>query len=402
MDQRDSFEEFEGHRFVVLISAFMRGGCERQAFLLARELRRRHGLDAQVWALKYDGQYRDEFESAGIPTNVLHWKQPHRGWVQRCLPVVRQLRKGRVDILLPFTTWPNVVAGLTYRLSGIRLCIWGERHCGGERVPGIERVAASQYRRFVANSSAGAKFLEDEMRIPRGRISFVPNGVEKPKIGAGSDWRARLQISPSRPLVVKVANLTPYKDHATLLRAWKVIQDKWSGAEKPLLALAGLQCDTYDECLRIVRGSGMQDTVRFLGSIPDVPDLLQVCDLAVFSSPNEGMPNGVMECMAHGKAIVASDLPGIRDLIGSRDDVLFRAGDVHQFAQKLLDLLQNRERREVLGAANQARMESEFSVERMTNRYLGVIQQNLRRAGWGLARRSKSIAGADARPGAAE
>ena len=117
--------ELEGTKLVVLIGAFMRGGCERQAFLLARHLRRHEGIDAQVWSLKYDGSYRQDFEAAGVPTRVLHWGQPRYGWVQRTLPVVRQLREAGVNILLPFTTWPNVVAGLAYRFSGVRLCIWG-------------------------------------------------------------------------------------------------------------------------------------------------------------------------------------------------------------------------------------------------------------------------------------
>lgn len=376
-DRGAGFAELAGRKIVVLIGAFMRGGCERQAFLLARHLRAHEGIDAQVWSLKYDGAYRQEFEAAGIPTRVLHWGQPRFGWVQRTLPVVRQLRASRVDILLPFTTWPNVVAGLAHRFSGVQLCIWGERHCGGERVPGVERIAVLQYRRFVANSTAGVEFLAGEMHVDLGRISMVPNGVEVPTIGGDTRWRERLGISAEHLLVVKVANLTQYKDHVTLLRAWKIVQDDWCDGSRPVLALAGMQCDTYAECQRIVEEFGMHSTVRFLGSIRDVPDLLRACDLTVFSSPNEGMPNGVMECMAHGKAIVASDLPGIRDLLGDTPEFLYPAGDAEQLARKVLELLRNRDRRLTSGAANRARIVSEFSVEQMAKRHLRIIQQNL-------------------------
>lgn len=388
-------------KIVILIGSFARGGCERQAFLLARHLRHRHRLHVEVWSLKPGAQYRDEFESAGIPTQVLHWGQPRFGWVQRTLPVVRQLREARVDVLLPFTTWPNVVAGLAYRFSGVKLCIWGERHCGGERVPGVERVAVRQYRRFVANSTAGVEFLAREMHVDRGRISMVPNGVEEPKIGSNNRWREHLGITAEQLLVVKVANLTQYKDHATLLRAWKIVQDAWTIGERPVLALAGAQCDTYPECQRIVQELGMHSTVRFLDSIPDVPDLLQACDLTVFSSPNEGMPNGVMECMAHGKAIVASDLPGIRDLMGDLTEFLCPPGDADRFACKILELLRDYGRRRAIGAANRARVVSEFSVEQMAKRHLQIIEQNLP---WniGVRRRAESIPALPAGPGSAE
>jgi glycosyltransferase involved in cell wall biosynthesis len=392
--------ELRGKRIVILIGVFMRGGCERQAFLLARDLRHRNGLDAHVWALKQDGPFRSEFEAAGIPTKVLGWGQPRFGWVQRCLPVVRQLRESRVDILLPFTTWPNVVAGLTYRFAGVRLCIWGQRSSGGERAPGVERLAATQYRRFVANSSGGVEFLVQDMHISSDRISFIPNGVEQPKWSDGREWRERLGLDSNQLLVVKVANLTNYKDHVTLLRAWKIVQEQWSGGPRPMLALAGMQCETYPECLRIVSDADLNSTVRFLGPVLDVPALLDACDLTVFSSPQEGMPNGVMEYMAHGKAVVASDLPGIRDVIGSSvQNVLVPPGNAQRFADGILALLRDAARRDTLGAANRERIKSEFSIEQMADRHLDVILHNLPNAQPGNWHHAKSVR--PARPGQA-
>lgn len=397
MSVRSHSADLAGKKIVILISVFERGGCERQAYLLAREMRQRHGLDAEVWALKYGGTYEREFKAAGIPTRVLEFRAPTSDciccgavtsrwrrviqWLRRVGRVARQLREGHVDILMPFTTWPNVVSGLAYRFSGVRLCIWGERHAGGERVHSPERIAVKQFRQFVANSSAGVEFLATEMRVPRERISFVPNGVELPRIDPdGADWRARLSLSPGQLLVVKVANVTGFKDHATLLRAWKIVQDAWTGPERPLLALAGrcIPDHVYDNCRKIVLEGGMEPMVRFLGSIPDVPALLNACDLTAFSSPNEGMPNGVMECMAAGKAIVASDLPGVRDVLGpDGKDVIFPPGDHVRLAQILLELLRNKERREAVGQANLARVKTEFSVERMAERHLSVIRKAL-------------------------
>src|SRR5262249_35405741 len=184
----------------------------------------------------------------GVPTKVIGFRSPRiefrsprslLQWPRRLTRVARQLRQGRIDVLLPLTTWPNVVAGLTYRLCGVRLCIWGERSAGVERVPGFERIAVRQYRRFVANSTAGVEFLANEMRVARECISFIPNGVEEPKTNYFADWRAKLGLQPGQHLVVKIANLTSFKDHATLLRGWKIVQDSWPGDQRPILALAG-------------------------------------------------------------------------------------------------------------------------------------------------------------------
>jgi glycosyltransferase involved in cell wall biosynthesis len=387
--------ELAGEKIVILISLFERGGAERQAYLLARELRQRHSLDVEVWALTHPGSYAADFEAAGIPIRVLGFHPPDyqrvhlRDWPKlawRLWRVVRQMKDRRVRVLLPFTTWPNVVAGVTYRLAGVRLCIWGERHCGGERVPGLEHFASRRYRRFVANSTAGVEFLAREMHVPRERISFVPNGVDDAMQGQSMDWRARLHLGAGQPLVVKVANFSNHKDHETLLRAWKCVQDAaWAEGERPFLALAGYQGSRYQACRDIVRETGLDSSVGFLGSIPDVAGLIQASDLAVFSSLHEGMPNGVLECMAAGKAILATDLPGIRDALGpGADKVLVRLGDADQFAGKMLALLSNKGRRDALGAANRDRAREEFSVERMAERHLHVIQECLGNGGDGV------------------
>jgi glycosyltransferase involved in cell wall biosynthesis len=382
--------ETSGAKLVIMIGAFIRGGCERQAFLLSRELRRAHGVNAEVWALsgdRYDAAYAGEFEAAGVPTGVLGFLRPTRPplriqriaqWGSELRRVQRRLRAGRIDVLLPFTTWPNVACGLTYRLAGVRLCIWGERHAGGERVPTPERLAVRQYPHFVANSTAGVDFLAHEMKVSRGKISLVPNGVEPPKAGRLVDWRAKLGLTSGQLLLVKVANLSSFKDHMTLLRAWRLVQESWTGADRPVLALAGQHDDTYAECEQFVRDACLQSSVRFLGGVPGVTDLLLASDLGAFSSRKEGMPNGVLECMAAGKAIVASDLPGVRDALGPGcTDVLVAPGDAAGFACKLADMLGNGEKRAAMGERNAARIRSEFAVERMAERHLDVIRANL-------------------------
>src|SRR3954471_4515343 len=128
----DIQEALLGRKIVILIGHFGRGGSERQAFLLGRELRNKYGFDAEVWALTEGGEYADDFEAAGIPTRALEFRFPKCPikpvrvcyWAGRIRHVAGQLKERRVDVLLPFTTWPNVVAGLAYRSAGARVCVW--------------------------------------------------------------------------------------------------------------------------------------------------------------------------------------------------------------------------------------------------------------------------------------
>lgn len=376
-------------KIVLLIGHFGRGGCQRQAYLLARDLTLRHGRDVETWALTSTGEYADDFEAIGVRTRACEFRMPgcpvrivwFFSWVGRLWRFSRELKRAGVDVLLPFTTWPNVVAGLSYRLGCVRLCVWGERSAGTERVKSVDSLAAKQYRHFVANSSAGVEFLARDLGIARERIRLIPNGVEEPEVGDCIDWRARIGLRPGQLLVVKVANITNYKDHATLLRAWKIVQDAWPANPKPVLAFAGDFGNAYEECLRIADEAGLYATVRFLGGIVDVPSLLRACDLTVFSSPNEGMPNAVLECMAAGKAVIASDLPGVRDALGSDPgNVLVRPGDVEGFAKHIIALLRDGNRRDGLGRANLERIRMEFSVSRMVDSFLALIDGETTRA----------------------
>jgi glycosyltransferase involved in cell wall biosynthesis len=396
-----------GKRIVLLIGHFGRGGCQRQAFLLARELRHR-GMDAEVWSLMsdgYDAAYAEEFVAAGLPIRVLGFRRPifsssrllrGVGWAREVRRMVRQLRARRIEVLLPYTTWPNIVAGLSYRLAGVNVCIWGERSAGTERAPTPERIAVRQYRRFVANSAAGVEFLGSELQVPRDRIALIPNGVELPVLASTTDWRAKLGISPEQLMVVKIANLSVFKDHATLLRAWRMVQDAWQDGEAPVLVMAGARDNNVEECERMIRELDLASAVRLPGSVSDIAGLLHACDMTAFSSRKEGMPNAVLECMAAGKAVVASDLPGVRDGLGAdAAGLLVSPGDAAGFATLLLDLLRNKTARDRLGFENRRRIQTEFSVERLADRQLAVVKQcyRQREAGWRLRAWAAGTAG---------
>lgn len=374
-------ENLRTSKIVILVSAFSGDGAERQAYLLAREWRERHGLDVEVWAL-WQGEHTKMFESAGIPIRALCFTRPRcpvrwvRGiyWVRRLSRVIRQLKERRVDILLPFGGWPNVVAAFTYRLAGIKLCIWGERPMGRARG---ERLAVKRCRHFVANSPMGVESLNARMHVPMDRIALIPNGVEEPEGKSLLDMKVKLGLEPEQLLVAKVAVIDATRDHATLLHAWKIVQEMWPQPQKPVLALAGSLGETQAECRQIVRKAGLQSTVHFLGAIPHVPALIASADLAVYSTKTDAMPNAVLECMIAGKSVVASDVPGLRDMLPPNvAEVLVPPCDSKAFARAILALLHDAEKRKAIGDSNRAWARARFPISQIADEYLRLMQGN--------------------------
>ena len=162
-----------------------------------------------------------------------------------------------------------------------------------------------------------------------------------------------------------IANLNWYKDHATVVKAWRRVVDQ-SGTAGAVLLLAGRFSDKATELKALCFDLGLGNSVRFLDFVEDVPGLLSAADLCVFSSEGEGVPNGVLEAMAAGLPVAAVDDPSIREAVGpDGDPSLSPRGDADGLANRILALAADEVTRARLGSLYRARIRKEFSVEAM-------------------------------------
>jgi glycosyltransferase involved in cell wall biosynthesis len=122
----------------------------------------------------------------------------------------------------------------------------------------------------------------------------------------------------------------------------------------------------------------VDDRVHFLGHRADVPRILPHCDLLWLASEYEGLPNVVMEAMAAGLPVVASDIPGNRDLIvPETTGYLVPVGDRAGFARHAVEILSRPELAQALGAAGRKRIETEFTVGQMVARHAELYRRLL-------------------------
>jgi glycosyltransferase involved in cell wall biosynthesis len=176
-----------------------------------------------------------------------------------------------------------------------------------------------------------------------------------------------------------VANFRSQKDHQTLLHSWKRIIDTWKSDETiPHLLVAGAAHDTYDNIRKLASQLNLLGSIHFLVPVADVTGLLAASDIGVLTSHHEGLSNSIIEYMASGLPVVATDLPGNQEALG--DDInqpLVRHGDPDELADKLLSLLNDPERRRANGERNRKRAESEFSAQAMCERTVTIINDLL-------------------------
>ncbi len=133
---------------------------------------------------------------------------------------------------------------------------------------------------------------------------------------------------------------------------------------------------------RFARQCCVDERVHFLGHRSDVPRLLPHFDALWLASDYEGLPNVIMEAMAASVPVVATDIPGNRDLVASGETgFLVRVGDRAGFARYTHKLLDEACLRQKFGHAGQKRVLTEFSLERMVSRYTELYRELLESTG---------------------
>jgi len=377
----------DGAKVIIVLAELELGGAERQALLLAEYLRRQQGAQVEVWALSgRPGRVSEICEERGIPWRIVQvpWFVSAREKVRGLMALTWALRHARPDVILPYLIIENVACGLVWRWTGARACIWNQRDYGlGRLGQRAERLAVSRTPWFISNSDHSAKFLIETLGAPAERVRVIHNGVELPPPQSDrAAWRDRLGLSDETFVACMVANLTGYKDHDTLLKAWRhVINNTANAGRSAVLLLAG-RLDSLDSTHHQTKALAydleLGKSVRFLGQVQDVSGVLNASDLAVFSSRSESSPNGVLESMAAGLAVVGTDIPGLQAAVGAAGlEFLAPPGDDEALADRILLLQMDPTLRAKLGAENRLLIRREFSSQQMCERTLEVIRSAL-------------------------
>lgn len=374
--------DWRGKTILLVLRTLDLGGTERQVGYLAPWLRRETGAHTVVWALERGGPLAARLEGQGVEWELRRGILEHRGAAKLAglFDLLRRLRRLGPDAILSFNDFPNKVCGALWPWSKAAVCVWNQRDEGRE-VTGrfLERRALSQVRVFTANSVQGVEFLTGRFGVAGERVALIPNGVRLDPPGrTRGEWRAAMGIGPRAVLVTMIANLHHFKDHETLLRAWARIVAE-NGGDGPRLVLAGRPGDTFAPLQDLRRSLGLEKSIHVIGPTDDISGLLAASDIGVFSSRLEGMPNGVLECMAAGLPVVATRIAGIAAALGEDYPLLVPPADERLLADGLRTLIGDEGLRRRLGEGNQKRAREEFSPSAMGMRFVSVLEPFLSR-----------------------
>lgn len=352
-----------GRRVVFVLPWSELAGAEWQALVFARHLLDR-GASVEVCALtEADGPAIQAFREAGITwgTARIDWYGTRWSKARELGGLARRLRSMRPDVLLPYCTPANVFCGLVWRATGAATCVWHQQDVLPSRFgSGLVRRALRGTPLILSNAAHALPYLES-LGAPSARLHVVPPFGRVPESATSrAKWRERLGLSSDSRVVSMLASLGENKDHRTLLLAWPRVVGHAKDTEA-VLVLAGRSARGGEERAKaLAYDLGLGRSVRFLGYVDDVGGLLDASDLAVLSSYSEGLPNAVIEPMAKGLPVVASDVPGVREAVGDGVAVLAAPGDHEALARAIVSALEDAGLGEAARSRNPASVAERF------------------------------------------
>lgn len=229
----------------------------------------------------------------------------------------------------------------------------------------FDRWMYSRYLCIACNSSATAEGLIRWCPSAAPRVRVIQNGI--PTNDFENAEPVDLGVPPNIPRLVFVGRFEPPKDHATVLRALAVIPNAHlflvgDGVLRPNLE-------------KLARTLGIADRVTFLGRRRDVAQILKASDIYIHSTTFDGFGIAACEAMASGLPVVASDVPGLADVVRGAG-VLFPVGDHTALAREIRELLGSSQRQRELRKASRERAQ-DFGIDRTVDGYLSMYESVL-------------------------
>jgi glycosyltransferase involved in cell wall biosynthesis len=321
-------------RILLVINRLIYGGAETQVIALSRELAMR-GHAVLVYTLCSDNPRAGELNGSAVRLIA----DAKRGKFDPTLvSKLRQtIREFKADIVHGFLLEGNLYA----RLGGARMPVpvLNSERSDNYQIPFPHRVALALTRHLasglVANSHAGARFGRALFRLPCEKVDVVWNGIDIDacirQVGASNaDLMDQFfPQSPDRLVACVVGMLRPAKDHGLALQVAQALHRRNPRWRMLFVGEALPQTQDYkDEVVRKRRELGLENVVAFSGLRRDVLNVVRSSNVVLSTSLFEGFPNAVIEAMAVGTPVVATDYSDIRlilpndwQVVASRDPI---------------------------------------------------------------------------------
>lgn len=375
---------------LIVCPTFGHGGAERHAVTMGAAMRSR-GTAVLAALPLFEGLRRlvADFEEVGVRTTDLRPAGPHQPHGRRLtagsLHVAKLLRRFRPDVVHFSLPWPS--AGfpelLTCASFGVPAVV--VFHLVPDDPDGIDnrRIlyawARGRKQAWVAVSDHGGRVLERTFQMPAGGVHVIRNGISPAGANAAGSSTALVESEDRQlgsPTVLAVGRLDAQKGYVDLLKALSHLKAV-NPSPRVLIAGEGPERATLE---KLISSLALGDTVRLLGSVSNVPELLQRAELFVMPSLFEGTPLALLEAIAAGTPVIAARFGGVEEIVEDGvTGLLAPVDDPAALSERIGWALDHAP--EMAAMAQEAQRRSgRFSAESMIDQTLQLMDQVAHRA----------------------
>ncbi len=370
---------------VQLIGSFHSGGSERQALQLAGSLAKESSYKVFLATMNAEGPLATEAAAMGFD-DVPEFRLTSfydANFVTQVRACARFLRERKIDVVQTHDFYTNVFGLAAMRLAGVKVKVASKRETLGVRTPAqrfIERQAFRFADVVVANSAKVKDFLIGEGVVPD-KVEVIHNGLDLSRFPEKKPDRLAvlgilgLPLDQSNKLVTMVANLRhDVKNHPMLLRAASLVCDQRTDVHFVLAGDGELRPDLE----HMAHELGIADRVHFIGECHTIPNLLSLSFAGVLTSRHEGFSNSILEYMAVGLPVVATDVGGASEAITDGETgFLVASDDPEALAARLMELLGSENLSLQMGRRGREKIRAHFSIEAQRDKTLALYNKKL-------------------------
>ena len=357
-------------RILIIIGELVAGGSEQQLCYLLQEMdRERFSPVVVVWNYSESDVNVAKMHELGIPL----WGYPLTTSSRKKLYLLARLaRMLRPEVVHSFSFYTNVAAFCAARASGaiavgsLRSAFdFALRDCGSI----LGRASALLPQNQICNSHSAGQALRDAKWVGPKRVSVVPNGLDLQRF-------RRAPAAGSPPFcILGVGSLIPVKRWDRLL----VVAQELKRRQLPCIVQIAGDGPLRSELETLAERLDVQDVTQFLGYRNDIPDLLARAHVVVHTSDTEGSANAIMEALAAGRPVIATDVGDAARLIEhGKSGFIVPPDDSDALLKHIIDIISDEFLAHRLGEAGWSYARREFSLSRFVEKTLDAY----RSAGW--------------------
>jgi glycosyltransferase involved in cell wall biosynthesis len=359
----------------LMIDSLQTGGSERQFVALSRSIDPK-SFRLLLGCIQAKGAFLDELgdvEQFPLGGSLYGWQA-----ARTLLRLRSHLRKRTVALAHAFDFYTNVLLVPAARLAGVPVVIASQRQLGDLLTPAQSGAQMAAFRwcdAVVCNSRAAADRLL-KRGLPERKIAIIGNGLPEAAFADAAPALPKLHGSLRVGMIARMN--TRAKNHSMFLRAAVRLRHEFPRAEYVVAGDGPLRKELEAEAAQME----LNDQVRFIGDRRDIPAVLASLDVSVLPSASESLSNVILESMAAGVPVVASDVGGNPELVNADRGALFLANDEVGLSDALARLLREGELRQRMGHNCRMFAQENFTVERMRLSHERLYTQLLERKGW--------------------